>query len=354
MKQTNPNPAMGGKRRGLWTLLFLLIAAATIWTVASQNKHFSVARFMDYVAGSNPWWLAAGVVSMLLYIGFGAASILCILREFGYRRSPLQGLSYTAADLYFSAITPSATGGQPAAGYFMMKDGVSGIVSTVTLLANLALYTVSIVIIGLVCLALRPGTFLRFSTLSRVMILIGCAVQLGLTTLYMTLLWKKELMRKLVDWALRVLTKLRLLRNPQRRRERLMESMDRYDRCTAMLKGKSKMLAKALVLNILHRSCQIAVTVFCYLAQHGQGRHALDLFAMQSEVVVGANFIPIPGAMGVTDYLMLDVFSSLMTPDQAANLELLARTTSFYFCIIICGVIVLCKSALLRLRREKK
>lgn len=111
---------------------------------------------------------------------------------------------------------------------------------------------------------------------------------------------------------------------------------------------------KGLGLNIAHRACQILVTVFCYLAGGGSWRMVPDLFSLQSCVVLGAYCIPIPGSMGVTDYMMLDGFSSMhMTEAQCANLELLSRALSFYVCILLCGLIVLVKYAMIRFRRER-
>jgi type IV pilus assembly protein PilB len=41
--------------------------------------------------------------------------------------------------------------------------------------------------------------------------------------------------------------------------------------------------------------------------------------------------------MGVADYLMIDTFSSIVDGTVAVNLELLARTISFYLCVLLCG-----------------
>ena len=58
----------------------------------------------------------------------------------------------------------------------------------------------------------------------------------------------------------------------------------------------------------------------------------------QIMVVLGSNCVPIPGAMGVADYLMLDAFSQIIDDASAVvNLELLSRTVSFYFCVLLCG-----------------
>ena len=349
-KQTG---GMGPGKRLLWTLLFLLIAALTIWTVTAQNKNFTLAQLWGQVSQGRPVWLAGAVLSMVLYISLGAAAILYLLRGFGYRRSPLHGLSYTAADLYFSAITPSATGGQPAAAFFMAKDGVPVLVTTVVLLANLMCYTLSILVIGFLSFVIRPGTFLQFGGLSKALILFGCVVQVLLALFYCMLLWNKTLLRRIGDVLLHLLARLRLLKNADRLEARFHSAMDRYGAYTALLRDKKKYLWRAFWINLAHRASQIAVTALCYLSMGGEVRRVVELFTIQSSVVLGSNSIPIPGAMGVTDYLMLDAFGSIMDEARAANLELLSRSVSFYSLIIICGVIVLIRSGMMRIGREK-
>ena len=352
MNKTSDKP-VSGKKRFLWSFLFLVLAALSVWAVTSQAKDFSPRRFLEYVEHNNPWWLGAAFVAMLAYISFSAMMVYCLLKDFGYRRSPLKCVSYTAADLYFSAITPSATGGQPMEGYFMIKDGVPAMITTVVLLTYILLYTLSILIIGLVCLVLVPSSFLAFGTVSRIFIGVGAVIQLALAVLYGMLLWNKNLLRKVLDWALRVLGKLRIIRNVEGRRKKLQANMEQYAAATELLKGRRKLLVKTLLLNLAHRISQILVTVFCFLAGGGPPHLAPKLFAMQSNVVIGSCCIPIPGSMGVTDLLMLDGFSSLMNEDQAANLELLSRFISFYICVLLCGVIVLITYAIMRLRKKR-
>ena len=353
MNNETRTPGMSGKKSFLWNLVFLAVAALSVWAVTTQAKGFSPARFSEYLEHNNPWYLACALGMMLCYILFGALAILCLLKGFGYRHSLPDGLSYVAADLYFSAITPSATGGQPAEGYFMVKDGVPAVVSTVTLLTNLLLYTLSIVVIGAAGLIIRPGSFLQFGVFSRILIIAGMVIQLSLALLYGLLLWEKQLLRRICNGLLWLLGKLHLLRNLERKQERLSRIMDNYGKVTEMIKGKLGLLLKGLLLNVAHRACQILVTVFCFLAGGGPWRLVPDLFAMQSNVVLGAYCIPIPGSMGVTDYMMIDGFSSIMDEAQSANLELLSRAMSFYVCVLLCGLIALVKYVIIRFRREK-
>ena len=58
-------------------------------------------------------------------------------------------------------------------------------------------------------------------------------------------------------------------------------------------------------------------------------------------MVLGSNCVPIPGGMGVTDYLMLNGYCRLMTRDEAFRLEILSRGLSFYICIIVSLIAVI-------------
>ena len=95
------------------------------------------------------------------------------------------------------------------------------------------------------------------------------------------------------------------------------------------------------------RGAGLAIT---YLAMGGRGRLAGSIFAMQSYVVIGSNCVPIPGAMGVADYLMLDGFENFLPADLVVSMELLSRSLSFYICVLLCGMFVFFMSV--RKRKE--
>ena len=54
----------------LWSVLFIVIAAATIWAVLSQGSSFSLRSFVSYVSGASKPWLVMALLSMLGFIAF--------------------------------------------------------------------------------------------------------------------------------------------------------------------------------------------------------------------------------------------------------------------------------------------
>ena len=350
--ESKPQKELNFKRKWLWTLLFIVIAAASIWAVAMYSKQFSGESFRTYLHRASFGGLAAAVLCMLAFVYFEAAAILHISRAFGYGASTRDGFLYASSDIYFSAITPSATGGQPACAYFMMKDGIPGAVVTVVLLVNLAMYTLSILCIGLLCLIVRPGIFLGFNLLSRILVIIGCTFQGGLVFIFFLLLKKEKLFHAICDGTLRLLGRLHLLRHIDRKRQKLTVAIADYRRYASIAIAHKKMLIGAFVYNFLQRMAQLMVAVFAFFATGGSLSNAVDIWAAQSYVVLGSNCIPVPGAMGVADYLMLDAYDQWMDRAAAANLELLSRSLSFYCCILFCGVSVLIMYCIRKARRK--
>lgn len=337
----------------LWSLLFIGIAVLTIWAVTQQNQSFSFEKFGHFLKKLDYGYIIAAFAAMIGFIVFEAMGIRTISASFGHKRSFLKNCSYSSADIYFSAITPSATGGQPACAYFMIQDGIPGSMVTVILVVNLIMYTFAIVFIGILGFILRPSIFLNFSTFSKILIVFGCVIQVAIATFFIMLLKYDQILYKIGNLFLTILYKVKLIRKIDAKREWLSRSIQTYRGYVQEIKDKKWMLVKAFFYNLLQRICLIAVTVFSFLATGGSLGMIIDIIVMQSMVVLGSNSIPIPGAMGVVDYLMLDAFEEIMNPNLSVNLELLSRSISFYFCVVICGLMFLIRCLLLQFKKRK-
>ena len=114
------------------------------------------------------------------------------------------------------------------------------------------------------------------------------------------------------------------------------------------------MLAKAYGLNLLQRFSQLLVTLAAFSAIGGSKSLFPKLFAIQVYVVLGSNSIPVPGAMGVADYLMINGYLELMNKEQAYQLEIISRGLSFYACMILSLITVGVGYILLKPKEKRK
>ena len=280
------------------------------------------------------------VICMICFIVFEGLAILCVLKAFGHKREVHKGVIYSAADIYFSAITPSATGGQPACAFFMMADGVPAAVSAITLLLNLVMYTFSLMAIGVIAVILRPSIFIHFTTFSRILIIIGYLILIMLSIFMILLIKREDWVHGIGSFLIRILSKIRIIRNTEKFEKKLDKITNEYRDCAEMIDGHRNMLVKCFLLNFFQRVLQICVSSMIFLARGGAASEAVSVWVTHAFSVIGSSVIPVPGAIGVIDYLLIDGMKDLMDEASAASLELASRGISFYICVLACVLIV--------------
>lgn len=341
------------KRNLFWLALFPILAALAICLVVSTAQDFSFQIFWQYLLRVRPGWLAGAVACMLAFVFLEGLSLWYICRRLRCRAGIGQGVVWSAADIFFSAITPSATGGQPASALFMVRAGIPGPVCTVALLLNLILYTLSLLILGPVLLLLAPEAAAWFGPLSRALVGAGFVIQLVLAALFLLLMTRERLIRRLAAWLLSLLRKLRLVRQAEKWQAGLEEKLADYRACARAVGRDARLLLGAFVCNLLQRLALILVPVCIFLGTGGGLRQAPAVAAVQSCIVLGSNAAPLPGAIGVADYLFLDGYAHLV--GDTVSMELLSRGISFYGCFLVSGLIVLggVLGAGIHRRREK-
>ena len=341
------------KKKILWAVITACLSVLTIYALF-YNSGLSLSELWQDIEEASPIWLVPAALCMFGFIFFEGRSLVLILRTLGYPAKKRRGFLYAAADIYFSSITPSATGGQPASAYFMHKDGISGVAVTVSLILNLTMYTLAIFTLSILSLICFPGVFMSFELPGKILILIGIAMMILMSIFFIILLKKQSILIKTANIIISILRKLHMKTAADKLHSRLDTVIENYNECVVTLAGKKKLLIKTYFLNILQRASQILVTVFCYFAIHGNIGDGLRVFAIQTYVVMGSNFIPVPGAVGISEFLMYIGYTMLLSDEAAYSLAILSRGISFYTCSIISIITVIFGYIIIRYHRRNE
>ena len=342
-------------RKALWPFITLIIAALTIKAVFAANKDLSIWALLKTLNDAKPGWLIVTLICMLGFIAFEGLALKHILKSADIKVKPMQGLVYAASDQFFSAITPSATGGQPASALFMSANGIPTATITVALLINLIMYTTSTVVIGLFSIIARPNLLMALTPLSKILILLGMTVMTVLTILFIALLRRGAKLHSLGVTLINFLCKIHILHRKEHWLNRLDHVVYDYTLCSDALSGNAKVLIIAFLLNLGQKISQISVTpMLNYAFKKPCISQGFDLWILQAFSQVGSYCVPIPGGMGATDYIMLDGFALLFDEDYTFILETISRSISFYICTLATGLIVLIGYIVIRIRALKK
>lgn len=339
------------KKKIFWAIASVFIAALSIWAVISQSRNFSFDTLKSFISGADKGWFLASFVCTFGFIWFEGFALVRIARHFGYKTNALDGTVYGGADVYFSAITPSASGGQPASAYFMMKDGIPGYATTVALLINLVMYTLALLTVGIFSIIFKYPMLEKFSVLSRVFIGIGIIVLIFLALVFYMLLRKGKILYGICDAIIRLMEKIHVIRHGDKLRKKLKNTMAEYQECSNSITGQTGFLAEIFFWNLMQRMSQLLVSFMIFMSMGEGVKKAMDVSVIQCFVAMGSNCVPIPGAMGVADYIMIDGFKQLVG-DNAANMELLCRGVTFYGSVLTSAFIILIGYMLRRVRKK--
>lgn len=333
---------MNVKKNIMFAIGALVLAILTVRTVFSQNRALTLPALLGMLEHSSLPGLVATFLAMFGFILFEGLAIQSLLKSLGYKIGFFKGLLYSAGDQFFSAITPSASGGQPVSALFMRFDRIPVSAITATLLANLVMYTLSSLTVGILSILFVPDLLFSFNNISLLFILFGSVVMIVLTILFYSLLKRSIYLRHMGMVLIKLLHKVHIIRDISKWQNKIDRHIEEFRLCSEMLHNKGSVLLVAYFMNILQRASQISVTPLLHLSLGNLEKvNLLKLWAVQTFSQIGSNCVPIPGGMGVADYLMLDGFQSLFSIDYAYKLETLTRSISFYACASLSGLIVL-------------
>lgn len=328
------------KKELFWAIVTLILSILTMY-ICFYKSSLSFPEFVEAVRHANVLWLIPAVLCMFCFIWAEGQSLTMISRSMGYPVQHRKGFLYASADIYFSSITPSATGGQPASAYFMYIDGLPAEVVTAALILNLTMYTLAIITLGLLSVIFFPSIFFQFPLSCKVMILFGILSMVLLTLSFIILLKKKSVLLKISGIIFYLLRKLHFKTLSARLETKFKTGMEKYNLVVEKISDKTGLLSRIYLINLLQRTSQILVPVFVYFALHGTYSNWLLIFVIQCYVVVGSNFLPMPGAVGISEFIMFFGYSMLMDSDFAIELAVASRGISFYTCSLVSLITVI-------------
>ena len=143
---------MENKKKMIFNVLFLiLVFAATIYGVFHGEDLSEIAEILKTV---NIYWLLPGIACVIIFIWGESIIIFYMMHTLGIHLKKWKCFLFSSVGFFFSCITPSATGGQPAQIYYMKKEKIPIPVSTLVLMIVTITYKMVLVVIGLLCCSL--------------------------------------------------------------------------------------------------------------------------------------------------------------------------------------------------------
>lgn len=309
---------------------------------------------MNILKTANPLWIMAAVVCVVIFIWGESIIIYYMMHTLGIKLKKRTCFLFSSVGFFFSCITPSATGGQPAQIYFMKKEKIPIPVSTLVLMIVTITYKLVLVAIGVLLTLFGQGFIHTYLYDVRHVFYLGTVLNVFCVGAMLVLVFHPELARKILVRGLVVLEKLHLMRHKSSRLEKLNASMDQYRATAVYLKEHVRVLIEVFAITVFQRFALFVGTWFVYRAFGLSEYSALVIALLQGSISVSVDMLPLPGGMGISEKLFSIIFLPIFGSQLLLPGMILSRGLGYYTELIISALFTIVANFTIGKKRVKK
>ena len=298
---------MKSKKKIIFNGVFLAVVfALTIYGVFHGED---LSSMMDAIHRADKRWLIPGIALVAFFIWGESIIIWYMMRSSGIKLKKRTCFLFSYVGFFFSCITPSASGGQPMQIYYMKKEKISIPVSTVILMIVTITYKLVLVVIGIGIAIFGRGFLHKYLEGILPVFYLGLVLNIFCVTFMTILVFHPLLAKAILMKGMKLLERFHLMRKKEGRLKKLEASMDTYRNTAAYLKNNPFVIVKVIGITFIQRMALFAVTWFVYQAFGLHGTGFWEILFLQAVISVSVDMLPLPGGMGISETLFLNIFS---------------------------------------------
>ena len=298
---------MKSRKKIIFNGVFLAVVFAL--TVYGVFHGEDLSSMMDAIHRADKRWLVPGIALVAFFIWGESIIIWYMMRSSGICLKKRTCFLFSSVGFFFSCITPSASGGQPMQIYYMKKEKISIPVSTVILMIVTITYKLVLVVIGVGIAIFGRGFLHKYLEGILPVFYLGLALNIFCVTFMTILVFHPLLAKAILVKGMKLLERLHLMKKKEGRLKKLEDSMDTYRNTAAYLKNNPFVIVKVIGITFIQRMALVAVTWFVYQAFGLHGTGFWEILFLQAVISVSVDMLPLPGGMGISETLFLNIFS---------------------------------------------
>lgn len=317
-------------------IVFLVVLLALTMYFVLKDQELSGIMAAVHEAGK--WWLLLSLLLVVIFVCSESVIIRYMMKKLGYRAPMNHCVKYSFIGFFYSCITPSASGGQPAQLYYMSRDGLDLSVSTLVLMIVTVAYKATLLVLsGLAVLTEHDFILSNIGSVKYILIY-GIIANIAFIAFLLLLVFLPEIAKKIVRSCIHLLAKLHLIKREEERMAAVMESLDRYHEGAIYLKHHLSVLFNVLWISIFQRGCLFAVTWMVYKSFGLSGTSAWQIITLQAIIALAVDMLPLPGGVGASETSFLVIFDSIFGAFVVPGM-LLSRGITYYILVVMSGAV---------------
>lgn len=327
------------KKQGRNILILVLASLIVIYIVLKDN----FIEIIDAISKVNIWWVIFSCFLVLIYWFFQTLCLSAIASTTEKKPSFKTMFKSMIACNFFSAITPSATGGQPFQIYYLNKTGVDLGTATNLVVEQSTLYQIALVIMALVAIILNSFfDFFPSDLLLKKLVLIGFAVNFIVIAILAYISFGKKSNKFLILKFINFLHKIKIIKDKEKMINKAEGAIDKFYVSAHNLNGNKSVLIQGIIYNFIGLAfLYITPLVVAYSLGDYTSLNIMTTLVASAYVMLIGVFVPIPGGSGGIEFAFISFFGFYITGSTLLAMLLIWRFVTYYISILIGGLVLI-------------
>lgn len=326
---------MKTKTKKIINTLLLIIVTGLVLFLALKDDFDNIVR---EIVNINPIFLLVCILLIFGYWFFRAYVFRSFVRKFKPKYHIFNAFRLHMDTVFFDAITPFASGGQPYQIYKLKKEeDISISDSTNIVFQNFIVYQIAFLLLS--AFAFIYNYIFRIypvNPLLRGLVTLGFFLNLLVGIIMFAVAFLEKFNNFVVRFGIAILVKLNIVKDKEKKEAEWKQYIKNFHESASYLVKDKKSFLKGIFLNIIAIMALylVPIVVFYGLGVY-TGISGVETFVTAAYVTLMGSYIPLPGGTGGLEYGFLVFFGCFINEPKLTAAMIIWRFLTYYSGIIV-------------------
>ena len=303
---------------------------------------------------SHPFWILMAVAAYGVFMVFESLGVHVFFLQQGLRPKFRSSLFVSIIGMFYSSITPAATGGQPMQVFAFKKRGIPAGISSSALAVKFFCYQTALLSMGLLMWLLHPEIVSSCIARAKVIVITGFVLNGFTVAAVLLLAINKNIVRFIISLIINLGKKLHIVKDVARTTSKLDAALADFHASVNMVTHHPGQLLVLIGISCIQVMGLMSISYCVYRAMGLSGHLFGEILALQLLLYIGASFTPLPGASGAQEGGFYIFFQDIFPANKMLGALLLWRFFTYYLSLIVgLGCVVWDSSSNMKKKKEE-
>lgn len=312
--------------------LFIVGTFAAVVYFAFQSG--DVTQIGEALRSVSPWWLLGALGCFALHAFFEGAIVHAFFRFQQVHARLSSSILVGLIGMYYSAITPAATGGQPMQVYAFKKRGVPPGIATSALAVKFFCWQSALLLMGGLLWAIFPEVV--GNTLKQGVWFLGVGFFANGVAVVLVILLavSRNVVRAILIFMVKLAHKVRIVKDVAQTSSKWDAALMDFHASVDLLTGHPFQFLVLFLMSALQVTSLMSAVYFVYRGFGLSQAPYIHLLTIQLMLHIAASFTPLPGASGAQEGGFYLFFGNFFPSDIIFAALLVWRFVTYYASIL--------------------